>query len=90
MPPNATPARGRAAIAEFLAAFPTIPLFRAEMLRVEGEGDLAYVHGTYHLEMRMPDGMVPDDGKYIEIWKRQADGSWRIAYDIFNSDLPAM
>jgi ketosteroid isomerase-like protein len=90
LPPNATPARGRAAIAEFLASFPTITLFRAEMLTVEGEGDLAYVHGTYHLEMSMPDGIVPDDGKYIEIWKRQTDGSWRIAYDIFNSDLPAM
>ena len=36
------------------------------------------------------DGPAADDGKYIEIWKRQADGSWKIAYDIFNSDLPPM
>jgi ketosteroid isomerase-like protein len=31
---------------------------------------------------------VEDRGKYLEIWKRQADGSWKVALDIFNSDLP--
>jgi len=35
------------------------------------------------------DGGEPeqDSSKYIEIWKRQADGSWKVAFDIFNSDL---
>jgi hypothetical protein len=32
--------------------------------------------------------MVPDDGKYTEIRKRQSDGSWRIDYDRFNADPP--
>ena len=32
---------------------------------------------------------MPDEGSYLEIWKRQADGSWRVAMDVFNSDLPA-
>ena len=90
LPPNAEAVRGHAAISAFLASFPTITAFVANMMTVEGEGDLAYVHGTYHLEMSMPDGPAADDGKYIEIWKRQADGSWKIAYDIFNSDLPPM
>jgi ketosteroid isomerase-like protein len=90
LPPNAEAVHGRTAISAFLAAFPTITMFSAELVSVEGDGDLAYVYGTYHLEMDTPDGPEADDGKYIEVWKRQADGSWQIAYDIFNSDLPAM
>jgi ketosteroid isomerase-like protein len=90
LPPNAATVHGRPAISDFLASFPTITTFNAGMVTAEGNGDLAYVHGTYHLEMSTPDGPVADDGKYIEIWKRQPDGSWRIAYDIINSDLPAM
>ena len=90
LPPNTPAVHGRPAIAAFLASFPTITTFTAEMVTVEGDGDLAYVHGTYHLEMSTPDGPMLDDGKYIEVWKRQAGGSWRIASDIFNSDLPAM
>ena len=34
------------------------------------------------------EGPIPDHGKYIEIWRRQSDGSWKVALDIFNSDLP--
>jgi len=90
LPPNAEAVHGRAAISAFLAAFPPITTFTAEMVTVEGNGDLAYVHGRYHLDMSTPDGPQADDGKYIEVWKRQADGSWKIAYDIFNSDLPPM
>jgi ketosteroid isomerase-like protein len=30
-----------------------------------------------------------DSGKFIEVWRRQGDGSWKIADDIFNSSLPA-
>ena len=90
LPPNAEAVHGRAAISAFLAAFPPITTFTAEMVTVEGNGDLAYVHGRYHLDMSTPDGPQADDGKYIEVWKRQADGSWKIAYEIFNSDLPAM
>ncbi|MFH1765890.1 MAG: DUF4440 domain-containing protein [Gemmatimonadota bacterium] len=88
--PNAAAVQGRAAIADFLSSFPTITTFTMQLITVEGVGDLAYVHGTYHLEMSTPDGPAVDDGKYIEIWRRQADGGWKITHDIFNSDLPAM
>lgn len=56
---------------------------------VAASGDLAYTTGTYQASMTMPDGtMHPDNGKYATIWKKQADGSWKVVVDIFNSDVP--
>ena len=31
---------------------------------------------------------IQDHGKFIEIRRKQPDGSWLISRDIFNSDLP--
>ncbi len=31
---------------------------------------------------------VEDAGSYLTLWQQGADGSWRIAYDIWNSDRP--
>jgi len=28
------------------------------------------------------------EGKYLTVWKKQADGSRKVLYDVFNSDLP--
>jgi ketosteroid isomerase-like protein len=32
--------------------------------------------------------MIMDDGKYSTVWKKQADGSWKLAVDMFNSNTP--
>ena len=31
---------------------------------------------------------VNDTGKYVVVFRKQADGAWKVAADIFNSDLP--
>lgn len=31
--------------------------------------------------------MVVSPGRYLVIWREQADGGWKITPDIFNSDL---
>ena len=56
---------------------------------VGGAADLGYTIGTYH--MTLPDsdgGIIEIDGKYLSIWKRQSDGNWKIAVDMFNADGP--
>ena len=56
--------------------------------RVEASkaGDMAFTVGTY--EMTMKDG-TKDKGKYCEVWKKQADGKWKVETDMFSSDLPS-
>ena len=49
-------------------------------------GDMTYLIGTY--EMTMKDG-TKDKGKYCEVWKKQADGKWKVSADMFSSNLPA-
>ena len=29
-----------------------------------------------------------EKGKYVEVMKKQGDGSWKIVYDIWNQDAP--
>ena len=51
-------------------------------------GDLAYSMGSYEESMDDAKGKpVTDRGKYVTIWKKQADGKWKAVVDAFNSDL---
>ena len=56
---------------------------RVEMAK---SGEMGYLIGTY--AMTMKDG-TKDTGKYCEVWKKQADGKWKVTTDMFSSDLPA-
>ena len=52
---------------------------------------LAYIVGTYQMSFKGPDGKpASDNGKTIEIWKKQADGSWKCIVDGYSSDLPPL
>lgn len=92
LPPNGETVRGRAgAKALFdgmiqLMGVPTLTLSTGEVTEL---GDTAYEVGAYTMKLQ-PSGadVVNDSGKYVVIWKRQGDGSWKLAVDIWNSDLP--
>jgi uncharacterized protein (TIGR02246 family) len=83
---------GRAAIREEWAKVNGIPGLanRARLVRVEASGgSLAYTRGTYETTMLGPDGKpTVERGKWVTVWRRQADGSWRVAADIYNTDSP--
>ncbi len=57
---------------------------------LDEQGDTAIESGAYTLIIE-PDGADPikDVGKYLVVWKRQTDGTWKMGSDIFNSDLPS-
>jgi ketosteroid isomerase-like protein len=52
------------------------PLF----VSVGASGDLGYTWGAWHGDLTAPDGKSqPVQGLYVSVWKRDADGEWRIA-----------
>ncbi len=90
MPPNQLAAQGRPAILAWMKAFPPAKELALKIVEIEGRGDLAYVRGEFAMAVAPPGapGPVKDSGKYVEVRRRDKDGSWKIAVDIFNSDLP--
>jgi uncharacterized protein (TIGR02246 family) len=54
-------------------------------------GDMVYLQGTYSMTMTNPKTKKPmtDKGKYLTIYTKQADGSWKAEADTFNSDSPS-
>jgi len=59
---------------------------------LEGRGDLAYGVGTYRMTLTPKKaGAKPlptEEGKYLEVLKKQADGSWKIVYDMWSPNAP--
>jgi uncharacterized protein (TIGR02246 family) len=53
-------------------------------------GDMVYLQGTYTMTMTDPKTKKPmtDKGKYLTIFTKQPDGSWKAIADTFNSDSP--
>jgi len=93
-PPNALLVTGKEAIRKLFAELFASPGFEIdwEVTRVEVSraGDLGYVVGTHKVTVNDAEGNpVTDRGKWIAIWKKQADGTWKCIEDIWNTDLPA-
>ena len=51
-------------------------------------GDTLVERGHYTLTLQSDAGDIVDEGKYVVVWKRDGD-TWKLFWDIFNSDLPA-
>ncbi|WP_369134685.1 DUF4440 domain-containing protein [Modestobacter sp. I12A-02662] len=58
---------------------------RVQTVSLEEHGEVAVEEGRY--EMRI-DQTVVDQGKYVVVHRRQADGSWLFDTEIWNSSLP--
>jgi uncharacterized protein (TIGR02246 family) len=93
MPPNHSPLEGKQAIEQYLAEI--APLFQdsnfqLSILEVDVQGDTTIVCGTYSANITIPglDGPMEDRGKTLQAWKKQADDSWKIHRDIWNSNMP--
>lgn len=93
LPPNATIVSGKQALRTSWAALlsPNITLtWHANKVDVSQSGDLAYAVGAYDLSTKDAQGkLVSDHGKTIEVFRKQADGSWKVVADMYSSDLPA-
>ncbi|MHC5003005.1 MAG: YybH family protein [Planctomycetota bacterium] len=87
MQPSAEALVGRQAIHDYWASMPPIRELRFHDDGIVGEGDLAYVHGRYWLTFDLP-GAPSDHGKYLDVRRRRADGTWEYVAEMANSSLP--
>ena len=93
LPTNAPAATTKDAIRNTwrdLLASPGLAIsWKTTKVEVSKSSDIAYTTGTYELAMNDASGKpINDRGKYVEVWKKQAEGKWKVAVDIWNSDLP--
>jgi ketosteroid isomerase-like protein len=94
LPPNEPMATGKENVRKSIAGLLSLPdlslTWQAQKVEAAQSGDIGYLYGTY--DMKASDGKgkpITDKGKILEIWKKQADGSWKCIVDTWNSDLPA-
>ena len=92
MPPDAPANVGKAQIRSAVASrWPQLNI-RIAITSEETwvAGNLAFSRGTFTRSVTPKAGgnTAVFDGKYLTVLKRQADGSWKIFRDIFNSNVP--
>jgi ketosteroid isomerase-like protein len=83
LPPGQTELTGKAAILEgwsgiFAAGLESLEL---DTHHVDASGELAYGVGTYRMTMKG----ATSRGKYVVVYRRRPDGSYRAVADIFNA-----
>ena len=93
LPPNAPIATGKEALRKLMGTAFAIPDYtlswQANKVGVAHSGELGYTSGTYDFSLRDASGKnISDRGKYLTVWKKEADGSWKVLLDMFSSDLP--
>jgi len=91
MPADAPAARGDAIRStwEQLLSLPGFNLeWQASSAAVAEAGDMGYTLGTYELTIEQDGTPMVTVGKYVTLWRKQADGSWKVVVDCFNADGP--
>ena len=91
LPPGGQRVDGRAAVLTFWqgAIDGGLTNISLRTIEVEANGNLAYEVGTFSLQAPGEDGQpVTAEGKYVVVWKKGADGTWRLHRDIWNMTPP--
>lgn len=78
----------KAALKEFVADPSFMLNLDPAKVETAKSGDVAYARGAYHLAMTNPVTKKPlaDKGTYLEVYRKQADGTWKIAVDMASSE----
>ena len=92
--PGAGILNGKAAIKAAWAPYFADPnfsvTFQSTRAMASKGGDMVYSQGTYTSTMTKPKTKKPmtEKGKYLTVYTKQADGSWKVIAETYNSDSP--
>jgi predicted ester cyclase/ketosteroid isomerase-like protein len=84
---NGTSMRGRRAILDWFKRFPEISEWKLEDIEIDGAGEVAYVRGRYTMILSGRAKLPFDKGKYLEVWRKQPDDSWKVIRHMFSSEI---
>jgi ketosteroid isomerase-like protein len=92
-PPNDQPFQGPAAAHEYFQRSydQGFRNFQMTTTGLDRQGSMAYETGIYSGEFRTPGpagAMARDNGKYVQVWKRNPDGEWRSHFVMWSSNNP--
>ena len=62
--------------------------WQATGAEVAASGDIGYTIGTFELIAEQDGTAMLTEGKYVTIWHKQANGSWKLQVDSFNANGP--
>jgi uncharacterized protein (TIGR02246 family) len=91
--PGAPPSKGKDAIHaawKGMLEDPNLKInFSADRVEISAGGDLATTKGSYTLTVTNPKTKKPvnDKGSYITVYKKQADGGWKVIEDMTASEI---
>jgi ketosteroid isomerase-like protein len=83
LPPAGDPIQGRAAIRANMTGSNYKLVWQPQIAEVSLSGDLGWTWGEW--QRLDSGGHQSARGRYVNIWKKQADGSWRVRLDMGNS-----
>jgi uncharacterized protein (TIGR02246 family) len=65
--------------------------FEADKVEIARSGDIGYTQGHYEMRLTDPKSKktMLENGKYLTVYRKMADGSWQAIEDINNADAPA-
>jgi uncharacterized protein (TIGR02246 family) len=93
MPPNMPMIKGKDAIKTFyeqmMKSGMKMTSVEFNVIDVQASGTMAYSIGTYDMSMSVgKTGGMKDNGKLVDIWKQQTDGTWKVTAETWNTDKP--
>ena len=81
---------GKAALRQYVLESLQIPGFQISWessdVTLSPDGNMAYLMGRNRVRLNGPDGKpTTSEGPAVTIWRKEQDGEWRYAIDIWNS-----
>ena len=94
LPPGQPAIAGKAALREYVLGSLRIPGFSISWKTTEAtlspDANMAYLMGDNRITMQGPGGKsMTILGRAVTVWRKEGDGQWRCAVDIWNEPAPA-
>ena len=87
--PGSAPVEGRDALLAMAKSMQPLSSVVISLNRTEGQGNLANMYGhASWVNGRPPSAGSPSNVYFVIVWRKETDGQWRVAQEVFVPDTP--